>query len=92
VTSICWFDGAAQENGILSGAGGIIKIFGNIIYRWTFNYGVGTNTRVELLGVWASLSLAHRLGMDQLQLLGDLKRVIDWLNYTNNLQVSSLMG
>jgi ribonuclease HI len=91
LTSICWFDGAAQANGILSGVGGIIKISGNTIYRWTFNCGMGTNTRAELLGVWASLSLAHRLGIDQLQLLGDSKTVIDWLNFKSNLQVSSLM-
>jgi hypothetical protein len=81
LASSCWFDGAAQENGILSGAGGIIKISGNTIYRWTFNCGMGTNTRAELLGVWASLSLAHRLDIDHLHVLGDSKIVIDWLNY-----------
>jgi ribonuclease HI len=42
--------------------------------------------------VWATLSLAHRLEIDQLQLLGDSKTVVDWLNYKSNLQVSSLMG
>jgi hypothetical protein len=55
--SIAWFDGAAQANGLISGAGGIIKQAGNIIYRWTLNCGPGTNTRAELLGVWASLAL-----------------------------------
>jgi ribonuclease HI len=92
LASSCWFDGVAQENGILSGAGGIIKISRNTIYRWTFNCGMGTNTRAELLGVWATLSLAHRLGIDQLHVLGDSKTVIDWLNFKRNLQVSSLMG
>jgi ribonuclease HI len=72
--NICWFDGAAQNNGTLSGAGGIIKTGGNTIYRWTFNCGMGTNTREELLGVWATLSLAHRLDIDHLQLLGDSKK------------------
>jgi hypothetical protein len=28
--NICWFDGAAQNNGTLSGAGGIIKLGGTL--------------------------------------------------------------
>jgi ribonuclease HI len=90
--NICWFDGAAQNNGTLSGAGGLIKIGENIIYRWTFNYGMGTNTRAELLGVWATLTLAYKLDIDQLQVLRDSKIVVDWLNYKCNLFVSYLMG
>jgi len=31
LASNCWFDGAAQENGILSGFWGVIKISGNTI-------------------------------------------------------------
>jgi ribonuclease HI len=53
---------------------------------------MGTNTREELLGVWASLSLAHRLSIDQLQVFGDSKTLIDWLKFKRNLQVSSLVG
>jgi hypothetical protein len=63
--NICWFDGASQNNGALCGAGGMIMTRGNTIYRWTLNYGMGTNTREELLGVWARLTLAHRLGFDR---------------------------
>jgi len=46
-----WFDGVALSNGLQSGAGGMIKINDNTIYKWTFNSGPGTNTRDELLGV-----------------------------------------
>jgi ribonuclease HI len=53
---------------------------------------MGSNTREELLGVWATLSLSHRLEIDQLQLLGDSKIVVDWLNHMSNLHVYSLMG
>jgi ribonuclease HI/probable phosphoglycerate mutase len=87
-----WFDGATQANGILSGAGGVIKLPGNTTYKWTLNCGLGTNTSAELLGVWASLTLAKRPGIDQLQVLGDSKIVIEWLNYRGNLQVTPLMG
>jgi len=66
-----WFDGAAEANGLLSGVGGVIKLPGNTTYKWTLNCGLGTNTSSELLGVWASLTLAKRSGIDQLQVLGD---------------------
>jgi ribonuclease HI len=52
----------------------------------------GTNTRAELLGVWATLILATRLDMKDLQVYGDSKIVIDWLNCRGNLQVISLVG
>jgi ribonuclease HI len=77
--NICWFNGVAQNNGTLSGAGSIIKTGENIIYRSTFNCGMGTNTRDELLGVWASLTLAYKLDIDHLQVLGDSKILVDWL-------------
>jgi len=64
--NICWFDGVGQHNGTLCGDGGIIRIGENTFYRWTLNRGMGTNTRLELIGVSASLSLAHKLGIDQL--------------------------
>jgi hypothetical protein len=40
-----WFDGAAQNNGQQSGAGGLIRTDEHTIYKWTFNCGAGTNTR-----------------------------------------------
>jgi hypothetical protein len=40
-----WFDGVAQLDGLQSGAGGLIRTSKNSYYRWTFNYGLGTNTR-----------------------------------------------
>ena len=50
----------------MSGAGGIIKIRESTIYRWTFNCGLGLNTRAELLSAWATLTLANRLDIAQL--------------------------
>jgi ribonuclease HI len=87
-----WFDGAAQSNGLQSGAGGLISISKNSHYRWTFNCGPGTNTRAELLGVWATLHLATRLNIEVLQIFGDSIIVIDWLNSRGKLQVISLLG
>jgi ribonuclease HI len=76
----------------MSGAGGLIKIGENISYRWNFNCGMGSNTRAELLGAWATLTLAYRLDIEQLQVLGDSKIVIDWINNKCNLFVTSLTG
>jgi ribonuclease HI len=90
--NVGWFDGASQNNGTMSGAGGIIKIGETTIYRWTFNCGLGSNTRAELLGAWATLTLATRLDIAQLQVLGDSKIVIDWINNKCKLCVTSLTG
>jgi ribonuclease HI len=75
--NICWFDGAAQVNGTLCGAGGVIKTIGKTSYRWTLNCGQGSNTRAKLLGVWASLTLTLRLNIICLHVLGDSNIVID---------------
>jgi hypothetical protein len=62
----------------------------NIVFKWTFNCGPGTNTRAELLGVWETLILASRLHISDLQVFGDSRIIIDWLNYKGKLQVISL--
>jgi ribonuclease HI len=68
----------------------VIKINDHSTYRWTLNCGNGTNTRAELLGVWASLTLASRLSITDFLVLGDSKIVIDWLNRKGALQVVTL--
>jgi len=87
-----WFDGAAQSDGLQSGVGGLLRISKKSYYRYTFNCGPGTNTREELLGVWATLHLASKLNIKDIQIIGDSKIVIDWLNNKGKLQVSSLLG
>jgi ribonuclease HI len=87
---IGWFDGATQLNGELSGVGGVIKLNEHTVYRWTLNCGGGTNTREELLGAWVVLTLAHRLSITDIHVIGDSKIVIDWLNNIGSLQVISI--
>jgi ribonuclease HI len=70
----------------------LIKITKNSSYRWTFNCGLGTNTRVELPGIWAILYLASRLHIEALQILGDSIIIIEWLNNWGDLQAISLMA
>jgi hypothetical protein len=66
-----WFDGASQHNGDLCGAGGVLKIGDLLEYRWTLNCVSGTNSRAELMGAWASIILAKRLGIHDLHVMGD---------------------
>jgi ribonuclease HI len=87
-----WFDGTTQRNDTLSGAGGLIRLTENSIYKWTFSCGSGTNTRAELLGVWATLHLAMRLNIDHLHLIGDSKVIIDWLNHSGELHTINLLA
>jgi len=84
MTTVGWLDGAMLSNGHQSGVGGLIRLNDKTIYKWTYNCGPSTNTREELLGVWDTLSLAVRLNIDVLQVFGDSKIVIDWLNNRGN--------
>jgi ribonuclease HI len=71
-----WFDGASQRNGEISGVGGLISLNEQNSYRWSLNCGRGTNTRAELLGAWAILTLAHRLAISDILILGDSKLLL----------------
>jgi ribonuclease HI len=75
--ALAWFDGAAQKEGSLCGVGGIIKTLDASIYKWTLNCGRGTNSKVELLGVWETLLLANSLSISSIHVLGDSKVIID---------------
>jgi len=61
-----WFDGASSSSGIQSGAGGIIKISDNTMYKWYFSIVLRSNNRAELLGVWATLLLAKKFHISEL--------------------------
>jgi hypothetical protein len=75
-----WFDEETQSNDQLSGAGGVIRIHECMVYKWKFNCGPGNNTRAELLGVWETLTIASQLHILDLQVFGDSRIIIDWLN------------
>jgi ribonuclease HI len=66
------------------------QVTDHTIIKWTYNCGEGTNSKVELLGAWATLTLATRLHILDLQVLGDSRIIIDWLNNKGKLQVIAL--
>jgi ribonuclease HI len=87
---IGWFDGATMSSGNNCGAGGRIKISEQKSYKWFINCGVGTNTKAELLGAWALLTLASRLSILEIHILGDSNIIIEWLKGKGHLQVAAL--
>jgi ribonuclease HI len=69
-----------------------LKIIDSLVVRWFFKCGEGTNTKAELVGVWASLSIAKILYIQHIQVLGDSKIVIEWLKQNGNLQAINIEG
>ena len=76
-TTIAFFDGAIRSDRTSCGAGGVIKISEILIYRWFFNCGGGTNSKAELLGIWASLFLTNFLGIQRCKLLAIQKSLLN---------------
>jgi ribonuclease HI len=89
---VAYFDGVAQSDGRCSGAGGIIKWSTTTGYKWHPNCGEGTNTKEELMGLWATLFIANYLSITKLQILGDSKVIINWINKKGNLCINALEG
>lgn len=56
-------------------------------YILRLGVGEGSNTRVELLALWGPLFFANKIHCVRLQVVGDLKLVVDWFNNNCNLQV-----
>jgi len=84
------FDRAAHVQGLKNGAGGVIRIDEHTKYKWSLNCRPGTNNRAELLGVWALLTIATQLHLQDLQVFEVSRIVIDWLNPRGNLHILNL--
>jgi ribonuclease HI len=90
--SVAFFDGAAQSSGLCCGVGGIFKSHPERTTKWFLSCGRGTNTKVELLGLWTTLMFASFWSLDHLQVIGDSKVIIYWINRKCNLQSIHLKG
>jgi len=76
----------------MCGPGGVIRTFDSLIYIWYLNSGEGTNTKAELLGIWATLTFSSHLSLPKIQDFGDSKVIIDWLNDKGQLKACSIEG
>jgi ribonuclease HI len=88
--TLACFDGAAQSNGLCCGAGGTFKSHPSRVTKWFINCGAGSNTKAELMGLWATLTLATFWSINQLQILGDSRVIIDWINHKCNLNTVNI--
>jgi ribonuclease HI len=80
------FDVVAVAGGTNCGVGGTIKTINVQVFHWFFNCGAQTNTKAELLGVWATLTITKLLNLRYIQVIGDSKVIIDWLDQKGKLQ------
>jgi ribonuclease HI len=88
--TLACFDGAALANGECCGAGGFFKSHATRITKWFLNCGAGTNTKAELLGLWATLTLATLWSIEKIQILGDSKVIIDWIKQQGQLHAVNI--
>jgi len=86
--NIATFDGASQ--GGICGGGGTITLLDHRTIHYKVGLGAGTNTRAELLSLWALLTLARRLDCNELQVFGDSQVIVDWMNGKNVIKNAAL--
>jgi ribonuclease HI len=86
------FDGAALSTGLCCGAGGTFKTHSSRITKWFLNCGAGTNTKAELMGLWATLYLASCWSINHLHVLGDSSVIVNWINLNCNLRSIHIEG
>ena len=84
-----FFDGAAAEN--IGGAGFVIYINDSHFFSFSMGCGSSTNTRAELLAIWALLRVGLMMGIPLQLIYGDSMIIISWLNNISALDVPSLM-
>ena len=78
-----FFDGAAARN--TGGARFVILMSPSYLISYSLGCGRSTNTRLELLALWALLSVTIHLGIPLVSIFGDSQVIISWVNKTASL-------
>ena len=73
-----FFDGAAAGN--IGGAGFVILLSSTYFISYSLGCDRSTNTKSELLALWALLTVAFHLGIPLLSVYGDSQVIISWVN------------
>ena len=71
-----FFDGACNNR--IAGAGLCIYLNDSHYLELSLGVGHGTNTKAELLSLWALLHLSHMMGIPLAQVFGDSLVIINW--------------
>jgi ribonuclease HI len=87
---ISWgfFDGTSQGHPPQCGMGVVPFLKQNHFIHLRYAPGRGTNTRAEFIALWSLLEIAIKKGIKKLQIFGNSKLVIDWVN--KNAMVSDI--
>ena len=84
-----FFNGAAAK--IIGGSGFVIYLSDTHYFSFSMGCGCSTNTRAELLALWAVLRVSLMMGLPMHLIFGDSMVIISWLNRLSALDVPSLM-
>ena len=83
-----FFDGAAAKQ--IGGAGICIWLNDHHLFAFKLGCGCSTNTRAELLVLWASLRVAKDIGLPYLHIFGDSSVIINWAKGESTLDMVNL--
>ena len=83
-----FFDGAATDS--KGGVGVCIWINEHHYIEMKLGSGLSTNTRAELLALWALLSIAKDIGFSYLHIFGDSFVIINWAKEESTLAIVNL--
>ena len=85
-----FFDGASQGDPLLGGAGAIIFFSTTKKKKIKYAMGLASSNKAELSTLWATLRVAQNSQIQEIQIFGDSKVVIDWANEQNNIRAPHL--
>ena len=71
-----FFDGASTNK--TAGVGYNLYLNESHHYEFALGVGYGTNTKAELLGLWALLLSSHMMGIPLSHIFGDSQVIINW--------------
>ena len=83
-----FFDGAFAKG--IGGVGFCLLLSQTHTFEFSLGTGMGTNTKVELIGLWALLHTTQMMGIPMLNVLGDSLVIINWENGIASLSPPNL--
>jgi ribonuclease HI len=88
--TLACFDRTSLSTGECCATSGFFKNHASRITKWYINCGAGTNTKAKLMGLWATVTLATIWAIEKIQIPGDSKVIIDWINQKGQLHAVNI--